>query len=430
MATPTRAEVQSQWSNAVALLKATKNFGISNSPNWIGLEDTAIQSLESELSDEIASAIFARRTDLQNVLANSSDLQRPHLKSYAVHILRSPELTDPQLILNRLYQDFIDNTLRVNSRQFTFGTPSAITGTGNGVIFRLTKDENNFDLEAQHPDLKTAECIRDQNSGASKFEEVFEIRGQTPGKDALAVSGSGLVAEIRAVSARDSQLLNPSFSTFVGTSGTPTTITNWTSSITVSGNYTMEQLTANVYRGFPGDTTPTALRIKATATLSQKISLRGYSVDPAIPHVLQLAYNREIGSATGTLLVRMGNVNTSVAISAQTGWNILRVPSSFGQNNWFKNFDEQDLDISIEWTRTAGDIIIDDVLFVQMTKFDGSWYVILPDTSTSTPFLRGDKSTWSDTAANENGIQYWLWRGFDRYLPSATGGSVTFADPT
>jgi hypothetical protein len=432
MASPSEAEVQAIISNGIKLLNETRKFGNVNATNWVSLEDTFVQSLEGDgpIIERCLRAVASARAQL----AGTIDFQRAAaiigggLGLYARHTLNKPGAS-PDEVFDRLYERFIDNTLRVTSRQFTFGTPTADgSNTGNGTILRLNKDERNFDLENQHADAKRAWCSADGNSGRNRHEEEFTILGQAGAPDALQVSGSGATGKLRAQSANQSLLLNPSLDQFSGTSTAPTEITSWTSSVTVNGtNYTFDS--TNYYRSFIGAATPYAANLRVTANLTQKLSVRKTQLDPKVPYMLQVAWNRQVGAASGTLTIRMGAANNNVVAAAQTGWQLLRVPSSPGQNNWFRNFNEDELDIAIEWSRTGGEILIDDVLLIPATKFDGAWYWAIGGT---TPWLNtghdGDFFTWSDSEVGSV-LQYWFWRVFGRYLPHTTGGGVTWADP-
>lgn len=426
MASPTRAEVETQWSNAAHMLEEARELAQADATNWVGMEDTLAQSVESDFAGEILGSAAQSRTFLAGLLSNSNAAQHllPHLRSYLRHVVNAP-IGQVQDMIDKMYKYMHDNSYTVNSRDFTFGSPAAGGGNaGNGVLYRLTKDEFNYDLEAQHADAKTLECKFDQSTGTFKHEELFEIRGQSSAPDGLALAGSNKRGFIAALSARNSLLSNPSFSQFGGTAASPTSITGWTSSVTVnSTNYAFDN--TNYYRDFQGDTTPYSLQMKVTANLTQKLSVLSTRLNTRVPYMLQVAWNRQVGSASGTLVIRMGAANNSVAVSAQTGWQLLRVPASPGQNNWHRQFDEQDLDVAIEWTRTSGDLLIDDVLLVPATAFDGAWYWMIGG---STPFLREDTFTFSDSETGAV-LQRWFWRAFGRYLPHATGAGETWADP-
>ena len=174
----------------------------------------------------------------------------------------------------------------------------------------------------------------------------------------------------------------------------------------------------NYYRSYQG-TVPYALEIVgASVTLTQKLSTFNTKLNPAVPYLLQLAWNR-FGSGTGTLTANLGSISNNVVIAAQSGWNILTVPSAIGTNCWFKNFNQNDLAISIQWAQTGGNLWIDDVLLVPGTAFDGGWLWIIGG---STAFLKNDLWTYQDSATEPALINYWLWRSLGRYLPSTVGG--------
>ena len=74
-------------------------------------------------------------------------------------VLDIPE-TEPQEIMRRLYQHFVDNSLTVKSRTFTFGTPSAAGGNnGNGVL-RPPSVEDPAGAWQQSPSLAARRCHR------------------------------------------------------------------------------------------------------------------------------------------------------------------------------------------------------------------------------------------------------------------------------
>ena len=87
----------------------------------------------------------------------------------------------------------------------------------------------------------------------------------------------------------------------------PTAITSWTSSVTVnSTNYSFDS--ANVYRDFIGAGTAYAVNVKVTANLTQRLTVRGTRLNVGVPYFLQVAWNRQVGTASGTLLARMGAI--------------------------------------------------------------------------------------------------------------------------
>lgn len=422
MANPTRAEIQTQIANAVDILDEFRKFAGTAAPNYLGMEDTLVQSLETDFSDQWGSAIGTMRGQLNGVITFSPSFFSPGFLDYGKFI-QAPE-TDVQSIFTRLYEDFRANTLRVTSRSFTFGTPTFSAPVGNGVINRLNKDENNFDIEAQTPDSKTAEAVQDEHSGAVEHEEIFEIRGNAPERDLLKIVGSGKSKLIKALSARDSTafISNPSFSQFSGTLAAPTAITDWTPS--AIADFQLNQTTT--YRDFLGDTTPTSVLFETNASLKQNFNVRRSTFNPFVPIYVQVALNRNGTGTDGTLTLTFGNVTESVVLTTlpASGWYVHRL--ALGTKNWLRGFNKEDPELKIEITgRTTGTLLVDDVIVAPFTDFDGSWYAVVGG---NIPFLRLDKATWTDTAT-ESVLQRWFWLAFGRYLPHTTGGGVTWVDP-
>lgn len=403
----------------VTLLNEARKFGSVNASNWVSLQDTYEQLFENDFVGAQAASVAQARAGLAALLSNNSAaaMHDPLIRSYVRHVVNGEDLADMNGAIERIFRHMVDNSYTVQSRNISFGTPSAAGGNaGNGSFVRLNTDEYGFAIENQHVDAKTARCVFDQNSGTGIGEEAFELYGQAPGADGLQLSGSGKKATVTAMSGLQSLMSNTSFDQFSGSTSAPTDITSWTSDITVNGtNYALDS--SNYYRKFRG-TTPYALQINATATLTQKLSTFNTKLRPDVPYLVQLAWNRQVGTASGTLQINWGSINNSVAVAAQTGWQTLRVPSSIGQNCWLKNFNEQDLDLQIVWTRTAGNLLIDDLLVIPGTKFDGGWLWIIGG---STAFLKNDKWTYTDTATEPGLVNYWLWRARGKYLPSTTG---------
>ena len=158
--------------------------------------------------------------------------------------------------------------------------------------------------------------------------------------------------------------------------------------------------------------------------------MRGTKLDPNTPYLLAVVWNRAVGSGSGTLVLRMGAANVSVAVAAQTGWNVTLVPgATLGQSNWYRQFAQDDMAIDIQWTRTSGNILFDDVLFIPMTQFEGCYYAALPaSTATYTPWRLRDTYTWADRATDSK-IQRHFWRSGLGYLPHSLGSSISVADP-
>tara|TARA_Y100000310_G_scaffold334113_1_gene413077 strand:- start:3448 stop:4719 length:1272 start_codon:yes stop_codon:yes gene_type:complete len=423
MSSPSRSEVETQISNIVAILDHFRKYAGVNSDNFIDDEDTLVQSLETDYAAETMNAVSGFRSSLVGAINSGASMMSPLFLQMG-QVIDAPE-TAIQTILTRLYEYMNDNSLAVTSRGFTYGAVSdpGTSNVGSGTVKRLTSDENAYAIENCTPEAKIAECVSDAHSGATKNEEVFQFRGSDAEKDSLKITGSGLTSQLRAVSARNSLTGNSSFSFYTGTTAAPTDINDWT----VNGDIANFQIdTTNYYRDDPSDGgAPASLVFETNDYISQDFSVRNISINPNVPYYCSIAYNRQVGSGDGDLTLTCGDQTATVALSAQTGWNILEI--TMGQKSWLKTFNTSTPVVKVELaSNTTGTVLVDDLIFTPFQLFDGLWYLPLGG---ATPFLRLDDFTWTDSAT-ESVLQFWFWKSLGRYLPHATGGSVTWADPS
>ena len=425
MATPTLPEIQAQINAAVHLLDETALFGFDNTPNYIDLENTLIEAMESDYSPEWLQAASVARGYLDSLVKQAPALLSPGIQTLGQYI-EAPE-RDVAGIIERWREYADENGILIQGRDFTFGTPTASgANIGSGTCLRLCTDRWGYCIENQHADAKRALCVADRQSGATQHEELFEFRGQTAPKDSIELSGSGKVQQVKALSASDSNsyLGNASFESYSGELTTLTALTNWE----VTGNIANLNLSETVYyRGWGGIETPRSLEFLASDTITQAFSEQGASFSPDTPYICQIAYNVEATVSGGSITLSMGtqDVTALLASGAGAGWQILRLPVD--ANSWFDNFNETDAEFSIAVaTLAGGSVYVDDMIVAPMTKFDGGWYAVV---GAATAFLRGDVFDWADTETGAK-IQTWLHRAFDTYWPHALGGGITWADPT
>lgn len=445
---PTEAEIQTQWRAAIDVLETTRNFADGTIAGAGGKLDVLSQALEGEYTPaELANFANAMRAALSGMLTSNvaSSVITPILFEYG-RILAGAALLgqgsgyrNAADLFRAIYEWFDDNALTVKSRTITFDTSVTFgAGTiGNGAMSRLTVDENTYPLEACHIEKKTFRCRADQNSGAEKHAEVFEFVGTAQAFDALLRSSHGSGESTRTVitskhagsGTGGSLLTNSSFSEF--SSGASPKFTAWTES---AGGAQLSQDTTNFYRSHPGAQTNASLKITGgggTVTIKQPVTaMRVRRLDPNTPYFLRVMLNKTIGTASGgTVTIRMGSQSTNVTIAALAeNWAELLIP--IGIANWFRNFDENDLDIEIEWSSSSsGFLLVDDVLFAPWDLIDGTYWFLRQNAATPTAWIVDDKLTFTDTggAPATGKIQYWLWVAGFGYLPSS--GSPTFADP-
>lgn len=436
---PSEAEIQTQWKNAVDLLESTRSYADTDVVGAAGLIDVLMQSLEGEYTPSaLSSAAQQFRASLSSLVDQGRALQflEPILREYAGVIdAGGSGFTDLALVRRAIYEHFVDNSLSVKTRAITFDS-SATAGAGNvgnGAMSRLTVDENSFPLEACTVETKQFRCRSDQNTGANKQAEAFQHIGSLASYDALErdVKGSGARAQATIYSRHagsgngGSRLRNSTFSTY-SASASPK-FANWTES---AGGASITQDTTNYYRGAPGTTTDASLKITGgagTVTLKQAVTER---VDFATPYFLRVMLNKTIGTALGgTVTIRMGSVSASVTIAALgAGWQELYI--AFDDDCWPANFNEAPLDIEIEWSSsTSGYLLVDDVIFCPWDLIDGTYWILRGNATTHTPWLVDDTLEFTDTggAPATGKIQWWLWTAGLGYLPSS--GSPTLTDP-
>ena len=442
MATPNLAQLTQTLQQVVHLYDEARKFAEDNGSDDVVSIQAAIETgggtgLVSNNADGITAGVFELRAALSAFLTDSSPLDA-HLLDWADFLDTSD--TDTGRLIDRIFEYFVDNTISLQTRAFTFGSPAAAVGnTGNGTIIRLNTDWNSQDIENQSTGDKKATCLGDANTddGAERNAELFLFETGATARDAVEEKGTGLEKTIQVISPNLGLLGNPSFDSFQGTASAPTGIPSWTSSISVeTANFEFET-------GDPNDAvalrpragvTPYSLRIKANCVLTQSLDEIGARVNRFIPYYARVHYSRDTpgGSAgSGTLAIGMGSISNSVVVAAETDFdNVLDIVASPDQTLWYRNFVEENLDFTITVSGLGGDINIDDVIFAGMTNFDGAWYVVLPG---ATPFRagtiedgNGDSFTWTDSAT-ESIIQRWFWRHYGRYLPHSATPSI--ADP-
>jgi hypothetical protein len=446
--TPTEAELQTQWKNVVDVLETFRNHvdgTLAGSGNkW----DTLLQSLEGDYTpQELANFVNGFRAGCSDLMTPSraSQALTPILFDYAIVI--DSDATGTQgfgtgkrtiaEMFRTLYDWFVAKSYTVKSRTITYDTATAGgSNVGNGTISRLTVDENNFSLEACTVEKKLFKCVADKHSGVNENAEVFETIGEAANFDSVlrASFGSGVSANTTIVAKNagsgngGSLLTNSSFSIFNATA-TPK-FTGWTES---AGGASIAQNTANVYRSHPGASTDASLAITGgagTVTLKQPLSsMRVRRLDADTAYQLRLMFNRQAGTAAGgTLTIRCGSNSKSVSIATQTGWNELVL--DFDENLWFRQFNQDVMDVEIEWSSSSsGTLYVDDVIFAPLDLIDGTYWWLRGNASTPAAFLVDDIFEFTDTggAPATGKIQWWLWVSGFGYLPSS--GSPTLVDP-
>ncbi len=419
-----------------------RKFGRVNSKNIISLINS-IQTISA--GDWVVDAENALQTFRSNAAANVSpslaaSMLRPLLQTLCKSVIGRGDTSSDQSMNFEIYNYFINNAQRVQSRGITYGLPvAAAANYGNGQIVRLIRDPYNFNAENVFLDSKRLLCVADYQTGTQRGQEVFQLVGQTPARDNLERSGSGASAIVIGRTTDDSLLFNASFDQFSGTASAPTDVTNWTLttlagvSVTVSSTYCAFDGT-NYFRQAPNGATPYAIKLNSSVRMTQALSVRGTKLRTDRPYLLAIIWNSAVNSAQGTLVARMGLTNRSFSVTGASGWNVTLIPVTAGgfaqQSCWPRNMETDQMSISIDWTQTAGGLLIDDVLFCEGTPADGCFYWSIPASASAwKPSKYFDQYTFADFAASDSKIQKWIWWAFGAYWPSSLGSSITLSDP-
>ncbi len=423
MAEPTEAEVRIMLQKAVDFLNELRVDAGDSASDYLELIETFTKNLSTDFLSQIASGIDSFRSGIVGAQDSASGILTPIFLEFA-RISDIPE-SDISSIFVRLRQDWVDRSITIKTRGFSFGTPVADGGNvGDGIIHRLNTDKDGFNKENQNADAKIATVTSDANSGSLQHAESVEFRGQEAEPDTILIAGSGLVETIGALTGLDTEsfILNPSFTDTTGASGVGllTAIGSWTAS---GGDLLLnfEFESKEFYRALGNEVDPRALRITGNTTLSQSF-VDGASFNPSTPYYIQIAYNVD-NITSGTLKLKFGAVSATADLSVGSGWKVLRI--AIGDDNWFQKFNKTDPFIEISTTALVGShVLIDDVVVGAYTNFNGSWYAVVGG---RTAFLNDDEFTWADTIATEGKIGHQIFRRFNEYLPSS--GSPTISDP-
>ncbi len=169
----TEAQVQTSIADTVRMLEHLDRYVNTNAQNFDGHKDTLEASVGPNIFN-FADSVFAGaqrfRSGLVSVATIGRDILTPLLREYG-QILDFPE-DDVDIILRRLQRDFRDRGLSVASRQFVFGAITSTTGiAGDGVMNRLTVDDDADNIENTFAEIVEAEVVQDEHSGSSEHEE-------------------------------------------------------------------------------------------------------------------------------------------------------------------------------------------------------------------------------------------------------------------
>lgn len=423
-ATFAQSEVMLQ--DAVAFYESIYQFGNSASPNLIAKENTAAANRKGEFGETFWDNLRIGRDNVATSIDTWQEAIDEIILSFSKVLKFAGD--DADVLWPFILRHYVDNSLSVNSREFTFGTPAAGGGNvGNGLIHLLTVDKYGNDLEHCFAEDYVAEIVEDEFSGTNPHEESWRFKGEPLELDQLFVDGSGLESIINSLSARATLLLNPSFEEFTGSLAVPTDIANWIPSTPGAfGNFEISE--SIFYRDFLGITTPRSVQFKDNDSLEQKFTVKNTEFDADIPIYVQIALFRE-SSCDGDVILTLGGSTVTIDIATlnNAAWNVVKLP--LNKELWYDNFNVADGAVKIELSgRTTGTIFVDDVIVNQFQAFANYW---IAPVGGQTKWRRQpvpDVFTYTFSTAVDALIQLWLRRR-GIYLPGNKAGTETLADP-
>jgi len=335
---------------------------------------------------------------------------------------------------SEVFQYWNDNNIRVKSRTWSFGNASATGGnTGNGTIRRVTQDKYGYEIQSGISDVRTYNCIADQNTGAVVNQELFGYEGEPRGSNRLQRNGTGAVGNLTALENAETTryLNNPSFGNTASTAGASigasvTAISGWT----LSGTSALGLTGISAYRKGNSETNANSLVIRGdNGAVSQVMSIvGGGQFDPSTPYYAQLAYLPS-GAPTGAAIkFTIGSQTQVYQLSTETGWNVM--PWYTDEKAWPDNWTVNNAPIQITTSGlSTGYILIDDILMGPMQPVAGKYERLVGGNapfSRGTNGGRGDEFTITDTLTASVAYTQDFFAEQGLYLPhSATPNNYT-----
>jgi hypothetical protein len=439
-------EAVAQWQRVVLLLDEFEKQAASNTGNFVDLQQGLTDILRGESADQITATMERWRSSISSFL--SPEFVQQILTPIFADLMIAIDAPNRGFALNaRSLRDYmVEQGESVKARALTQNAASAAMGNaGDGDVFRLLLDQDDFPLQGCYAEAVNLVCVRDQAT-VEIFNEVFEYRGEPMAKDFARLNGSGLRQRIVSASVKQASrfLSNPSFDTFSGTQPTPsndvtpsaiTSVTNWVLSSTAAFRMTAD----NTFRGALGVSAPLALKFHTDGTVSQVLRANTNPRIPPpddnrIPYLLAPGLTR-LADADGNLVMRLGETTRTIAINSLTTNVKTRSRLNLDKGLYYANWKKLDAVVSFQVaSKTTGTLVIDDVMLIPFVLINGLWFAVIggPD-----PNLFGDSFSFTDSESGRAKMQYWTTfrsglSGLLRWaftLPSDALGYETISDP-
>ena len=156
MAAPSQAELVAQLKAVVDLAEELRDKAEEDAASIVGKIDALEQAYEGNNVGAVMSALSAVRASYSAAIGATRDLAAAHLEDWRGLITDSKSSAGDTIgLLADIYNYLHANSETFNSRNVTFGSPTAASGTGDGVMRRITADASDYPLEAVIAEVKT-----------------------------------------------------------------------------------------------------------------------------------------------------------------------------------------------------------------------------------------------------------------------------------
>lgn len=450
MATPSKAELWTQISNFIKIVDQYWQFAATNSPNYVGLEDTFVQSVEGNNVGDYLQYLRGFRQELNSRYSSARQILSVLLIELAKfgYAINTNGKTDSE-IYDELSDAMHDASETIKNRAYAYGSISAGgSNVGTATVLRNVKDRNDYNLEISVPGVQRIEVYQDKNQGAAQGSEVVKFFGQGNqriDKIQYGTSTDEFKNNIILANSSSSLLLDGSFDTLEsGAALTKNEQANWTLS-----DYTKFERDATTFFRFKSgqgaqlNGIGVSLVAKSNTDdvwFAQYVGRAKFSLNKKAPYFLVLRVMVDNASTDGTLTLRLGSQTTTLDVSTLSANTWANVIIGTDKKGYFENFKEnwisaanQDLGIRVRVdvaSRTvAGKIYFDEIVLAQAVKFNGAWYLPIAGQNSggNADALNGDYWTFTDSVTNTGRNQYTIAELLGVSLPH-TSGTPTYAD--
>ena len=456
MADPNFAACMEMIAFAAKILDEHETYTSAASTGLLVTTENLRNDLEGDWAQRLRDRVDSIRAEAAGTISKSAAraLFIPLLRQTAVAIGFAGAAGPIDAIWEAIYDYMIDNSQTINDPEDTIDTTFSAGGgnVGGATVYVLTTGPAGEALGHLTDDAWTLTCTADARTLGKPQIEEWELEGTTARNDNLDYTGTGLVEDLRTLSAdlSSSYVKNPSFNNYdLDGSSNLTGLDGWTQSGATLATNLAINLTYTA-RTTPGDTVAASLQFDADETIVQDVvAVKGAQLDPDVPYMISVAIAK-VGTPTGTFTLRLsgttgsGGVSTTLAHGAMTGSGTFDRLQLTGNSAWPVAWNANDLKLQIALSSGASIdasnyFLVDDIVFTPLSRVGdfgdprtgrgsmGRWIGV---TGGKIPSVKGDVYTAADTLNGTRAVNHWALTKIAQLgaLPMTTGGTETIAD--